>query len=52
MSDLIRAKLEEIVKLQSICIQLQKGDLNHKSKLRKTYNFSNYSFLLFCKRYT
>ena len=39
MSDLIRAKLKEIVDLRNI---IKKDYLNYKSKRRKTYNFSKY----------
>ena len=40
MSDLIRDKLKEIVKLQDI---IETYNLSYKSKSRKVYNFSEYS---------
>ena len=39
MNGLIRAKLKEIAELKDI---FKKDDLNYKSKLGKTYNFSKY----------
>ena len=43
MNNLIYANLKEIVKFQDV---IRKDDLNHKSKGRKTYNFSKYSLLI------
>ena len=40
MSDLIRAKLKEVVKLQYI---IKEDNLNFKSKRERTYNFGKYS---------
>ena len=40
MTDLIRAKLKEIVQLQDI---IKKDDLNYKSKGGKAWNISKYS---------
>ena len=46
MTDLILAKLKEIVILQDI---VKKDDINYKSKRGKTYNFGKYSL---CDGYT
>ena len=40
MTDLIRAKLKEIVELQDI---IKKDDLNYKSKGGNAWNFCKYS---------
>ena len=40
MNDLFCAKLKETVELQDV---FKRDNINHKSKLRKTYNFGKYS---------
>ena len=49
MSDLICDKLKEIVNLQDI---IKTDNLHYKPKSGKVYNFSEYSFPIFLKRYT
>ena len=49
MNDLIRVKLNQIVKLQDI---IKKDDLNYKSDCRKTDNFGKHSLPIVFKGYT